>query len=578
MKAIRRAGAAGLLAAMLLSGCGGEPAATPSSGGTLLLLTSSTQAMHLDPQRVSSRENLGFASAFLHRTLTAYSTAADEPVTLQPDLATDLGTMSPDARTWTFTLRDGLKFENGAPITCASVKFGVARSFAAKSMQSGTVYAQQLLDIPRKKDGFTSVYKGPYIDKKNDVAAFDQAVSCSADDRTITFKLNQPFADFNHVVSLTSFAPVPKGTAAADEYDRQPISSGPYRVDWSEPGQRIGLVRNPNWSPEVDSLRRGIPAKIELRFGSDVAATIADLRSGSPLVANAVLLDPVPADELSTVFNDPALEGRRLSAFDSNTTFAVVNVKRVPCLEIRQAIGAALDRQSWLTALGGSEFGGDVADGLLKPGLMPVEADQSPTARATGDPARAVALLAAAKTKCKAKYKKFAKDGLTLNLADSPTSRAVADVWVSSMAAAGIKLRPAFLPVDRYYSSLRNPKQSGDISIVGWSPDWLSPSAVLPALIGDGKFTFNLTRNSADPIWDEFVAQLNQVRSLTDAEGRSRLWRELDRTAVERGWIVPGIFTKRQLIWGANVAGAGGVTLWTPFGTPNYSLLGLATE
>lgn len=108
--------------------------------------------------------------------------------------------------------------------------------------------------------------------------------------------------------------------------------------------------------------------------------------------------------------------------------------------------------------------------------------------------------------------------------------------------------------------------------------DWLSPSAVLPALIGDGKFTFNLTRNSADPIWDEFVAQLNQVRSLTDAEGRSRLWRELDRTAVERGWIVPGIFTKRQLIWGANVAGAGGVTLWTPFGTPNYSLLGLATE
>ena len=71
---------------LLLAGCGGGEESAANADSTLVLLTSSTAAIHLDPQRISGRAEAGFASAFLHRTLVAYS-AGEATVSLQPDLA-----------------------------------------------------------------------------------------------------------------------------------------------------------------------------------------------------------------------------------------------------------------------------------------------------------------------------------------------------------------------------------------------------------------------------------------------------------------------------------------------------------
>ncbi|MFC9454149.1 ABC transporter substrate-binding protein [Streptomyces sp. NPDC056983] len=48
---------------------------------------------------------------------------------VHPDLATDLGTPSDNAKTWKFTLKDGLKFEDGTPIDSEVVKFGIERAW-----------------------------------------------------------------------------------------------------------------------------------------------------------------------------------------------------------------------------------------------------------------------------------------------------------------------------------------------------------------------------------------------------------------------------------------------------------------
>ncbi|MBA2767932.1 MAG: hypothetical protein H0U35_02145, partial [Sporichthyaceae bacterium] len=188
---------------------GGAASGEPTKGGTLTFLTVAEEIDALDPQRNYTGEDLAFAGAYLTRTLTSYKLSTDdaEANTLVADLATDTGTPSEDSKSWQFTVKDGAMFEDGSPITCEDVKYGVSRTFATDLITDGPQYAVAYLDIPKDKDG-ASVYKGPYVTKGNDTAAFDKAVSCEG--QTITFNLANPVPDFNFTVTLTAFAPVPK--------------------------------------------------------------------------------------------------------------------------------------------------------------------------------------------------------------------------------------------------------------------------------------------------------------------------------------------------------------------------------
>src|SRR5664280_3310952 len=184
--------ALGAVAALALSACGGSTAtAGPKSGGTVYLLTQADQFDQVDPQRAYTGEDLAFFSATIYRSLEAYTYSPDNPTAskLTPDLATDLGTPTDGAKTWAFTLRDGVTFQDGSPITCADMKYSISRTFATDVINQGPTYAIQYLDIPSDKDGSSS-YKGPY--KGTGQALYDKAVTCSADNKTITFHLNQP--------------------------------------------------------------------------------------------------------------------------------------------------------------------------------------------------------------------------------------------------------------------------------------------------------------------------------------------------------------------------------------------------
>ena len=97
-------------------------------GGSLTIFTTGDE-MSFDP---ATSQNLAITTLGLTaRRLTAWKTSADAPTELIPDLATDVGTPSDDGATWTFTLQEGLQFEDGTPITAATVKYGLERSFAS---------------------------------------------------------------------------------------------------------------------------------------------------------------------------------------------------------------------------------------------------------------------------------------------------------------------------------------------------------------------------------------------------------------------------------------------------------------
>ena len=367
--------------ALLLAACGSSSSSDSSSaaaegsgegqpGGTINVLTLEEQFLHVDPQRIYTGVDIAFFNGYTTRTLTAYKMAPGaEGVTIVPDMATDLGTASNDAKTWAFTIRDGVTFEDGTAVGCSDVKYGVSRTFATDIITDGPTYAISLLDIPKAEDG-SSVYKGPYVTEGNDVAAFDKAVTCSDDNKTITFNLNRPAGDFNYTVTLTAFSPVPQAADTGEGYDDAVVSTGPYKISEYTKGQKMVLVRNDKWSKASDDYRPAYPDSIVVNFAIDPAAIDQRLIADAAEDQTVVTLAGMQPENLATVFGaeDPRFTDRSVNGYDPYVRYLAINSEKVPNQKQRQAIAVALNRAELITIAGG-DFAGDIGDGVVKPNL-----------------------------------------------------------------------------------------------------------------------------------------------------------------------------------------------------------------
>jgi peptide/nickel transport system substrate-binding protein len=549
-------------AALVLAACGGDgDGATPGTGqdegqrgGTLYFLSQAEQILHLDPQRNYTGEDLAFASAYLHRTLTQYTYSEDEDTAgeLVADLATDTGTPDDDGRVWRFTLRDGPLWEDGQPVTCEDVKYGVSRTFAQDVITDGPTYAISLLDGVEN-------YRGPYDEgADNDVAAFDNAVSC--DGNEVTFRLNAPMSDFNYAVTLLSFAPVREDADTGEQYDQRPLSNGPYKIETNDSGRQLVLVRNENWSEDHDDLRPAYPDRIVYQFGLDPSVIdqrlIAD--SGDDQYALGLGLQPA---SLATVFaDDPRFQDRRFDGYDPYVRYFAINTELVPNLQHRQAIAVAWPRAEWLTIAGG-DFAGDLADGVIKPNLA---ADYEESGMWTdllgrdipdnGDPEYARQLI---------EESGEPMPTLTIDYPQTPTNDRSVGALVTAFESAGITVRPNPLEPGSYYGFVLDPSRQGHLNSAGWGPDWLNASTVIPELFGSNG-GFNLSR------WSEFDAQIEDARTTADRDEQAEKWKDLNRQAMAQVLVVPTRFGKAQRLWGSRV---GGAYLWAPYGSYPYAQL-----
>ena len=356
--------------ALVLTACGGsssDGASAGTKGGTLTFLTEAEQFAHLDPQRNYTGEDLAFASGYLNRTLTQYTLSADnnEASKLVADLATDTGTTPDGGKTWEFTIKDGVKWEDGQAVTCEDVKYGVSRTFATDIITDGPSYAITLLDIAKDADG-NSIYKGPYVEDATGQAAYDAAVVCEGS--KITFKLAAPAADFNYTVTLSAFAPVRKDADTGEKYDDKVLSNGPYKIESYVKKDKLVLVRNENWDPATDSFRTALPDRIEYNFAVPSAVITERLMADAGNDVYAISPDSVDPAKLASIFSDAKYEKRRWNELDPYVRFFFINTKKVPNEKHRQAILAAVNREE-LRKIAGGDYAGEYADGAIKPNI-----------------------------------------------------------------------------------------------------------------------------------------------------------------------------------------------------------------
>lgn len=558
-----------LFGTVVVAGTNAASAATkPKTGGILTFLENAPRLDHLDPARIYTGRDLAFMNAFHTRTLVAYNPVPGAAgANIVPDLATNTGVPSNSAKTWKFTLRPGTKFEDGVPITCKELQYGTSRVFAQDVINNGPGYLLAWLDIPKDKDG-NSIYTGPYKSTKAGQDAYNKAVSCSADNRTITFQLNKSVADFNYLATYGVISPVQKKKDTGDKYTLNPQATGPYKIAENSANQ-LRLVRNSNWSKASDSVRTPYPDEVVIQFGLD-EEVIDQIMLEDTIPTAMNFGGPLPTNK-DKFFTDPKFKNRRMNNSDPYAIYIAFNLKAMPCKEIREAMYHSRDAKALLDYAGGPTYAGSYATGVISPLVAPdyaptkVVGPGSPDFKPEGNIVKAKELMEIAKTKCPADYKKATEDGITVDVRQSATLNDTIPINEAAYARAGIKVKYNIINAG-YYPTIMDPTKQKDMSNSGWGADWANASTVIPELFASFG-GFNISQNTADASYKAFEDKVNIAMKTTDRKKQSAMWKELDAYAMKQFWVLPTTFGKAQEIWGSQLSN---VFFWVPQGNPAY--------
>ncbi len=134
----------------------------------LSISTSAEQFAQVDPTRVYTGEDLAFFGATIYRSLTVYKYRHGSGGRRPPSSPTSrrtLGTVADGAKTWSFTLRDGVTFQDGSPITCKDVAYGTSRDVRPGSPHVGSDVRDPVPRHPERPQGRVRVQGAVHQDR-----------------------------------------------------------------------------------------------------------------------------------------------------------------------------------------------------------------------------------------------------------------------------------------------------------------------------------------------------------------------------------------------------------------------------
>ncbi|MDQ4032739.1 MAG: ABC transporter substrate-binding protein, partial [Actinomycetota bacterium] len=470
------------------------------------------------------------------RALVMFKPApGQQGATLVPDLAESLGRSSDGAKTWTYTLRQGVKFEDGTSVTSKDIKYAVERSLDKTTFPNGPTYFNDVLDL----QGYTGPYSDPDPDKLG-LKAIE-----TPDDQTIVFRLRKPFSGFDYLAQLPATMPVPQAKDTGSKYKEHVISTGPYMFETNELGKRFTMVRNPHWDPATDPNRQALPDRIAVDL--NVNADDVDNRLISGNLDVSIEGAGVGPSTQGRILADPKLRANTDSALVARLWYTALNSDVAPLdnIHCRKAVLYATDRTGYQRAYGGAT-GGEIATNLLPPVIPGAQRfDLYPSPNNTGDIAKARDELA----QC------GQPNGFTTGIsyrAERPKEKATAEALQQSLARAGIKLEIKPYPLTDYgrlYAGKPDYAKSNSLGLMvfGWAPDWPDGYGFLSQIV-DSRVIRATGGNSNLGIKDPAIDQLlDQALMTTDTAARERIWVDIDRKVMENAFVLPGVWAKGLL-------------------------------
>jgi peptide/nickel transport system substrate-binding protein len=510
--------------------------ASDTKGGTLKMANDSDWDS-LDPGDTYYGYSWNFSRNYVRTLVTFKSAPGAQSNELVPDLAESLGEPSEDAKTWTYKLREGIKYEDGTPVTSTDVKYAIARSMDKDVLVNGPTYFADFLDLKG--------YAGPFKDKDKTMKNFTAVET--PDDRTIVFKLVKPFSGFDYLAMLPATAPVPPDKDTGTKYKEHVISTGPYKFESNELGKRFTMVRNENYDPksDPDTGRKALPDKIEVDLNVNQADIDQRLQSGDLDVAVSGV--GVQAQTRATILNDEDQKKFADSADQARHWFTSFdnNVKPFDNIHCRKAVMHAVDHEGYLRAYGGSS-GGKIATNMMPP-LVPgfKEIDLYDwKSNPKGDLEKAKQEL----EEC------GQPNGFTTNIsyrAERDQEKATAEALQQSLDRVGIKTELKAYPQDDYgkiYAGNVNFSKTNKLGlrVYGWGADWNDGFGFLSQIVDSrairdaGNTNFNVNDPEVDALLDKALATI-------DDKERDAIWGQIDEKVMEGAYYLPGVWAKQLL-------------------------------
>ncbi|GAB2603521.1 hypothetical protein GCM10027168_40530 [Streptomyces capparidis] len=505
-------------------------------GGTLRLAAPYAPDS-LDPAASYTTMAWNLQRVFLRKLVDYAPQPGKAGTKLVPDLATSTGTVSDDGKTYEFTLKGGLRFEDGREITSHDIKYGIERSFARDVYNTGPSHLVDALDQGQK-------YPGPYKDKSRTGL---RSILTPSDDR-IVFKLEKPNPDFLFFLSMPAASPVPKEADTKDKYHEKPVASGPYKLAEEYRGDSLTLVRNDQWASGTDTIRTALPDRIELEVhGTQEQVDRALLDGEADLDASQLgLADAARA----RVMADSDLKSRADAAFTGSVRYLSLQQTVAPFdnRSCRRAVHAAVDKKAIQTIHGGATAGGEVATGMIPPNMPGYDSTLDPFGTKTG------ANPDAARQNLDACGK---KKGFTTKIvaADIARNRQVLEALEASLKEVGIKADTELIELGKFYEQIRNRdtvrKNKWGIILTGWASDWPTPSGLLSPLVRkDADYNY-----SGLYAWD-IEADMDEAAREQDEEAAERKWQEVDEALMYESVLVPLIHDRQVNLRGTRLTNA----------------------
>ena len=490
----------------------------------------------LDPGNTYYGWVQNFSRLYARSLVTFKPAAGKEGLEVVPDLATSLGKASADAKTWTYTLRKGVKFQDGTEVTSKDVKYAIERSnFAPEALSNGPTYFKAFLEGGDK-------YKGPYEDKSAEGLKSIE----TPDDHTIVFHLNKPFADMDYLAAFSQTAPVPQKADTGAEYVKKMISSGPYQFESYNESRGATLVRNPEWDQKTDPIRKALPDKIELKL--NVNATTVD---------EHLLNDSITADIAGTglqsktqpkVLAKTSEKAKTDNPYAGATQYLALNVNVAPFdnIDCRKAVQWATDKAGMVDSIGGKPKG-DPATTLIPPSVAGYkEFDLYKTPDSKGDLDKAKEAL----TKC-GKPNGF-KTTLTAR-SDRPDEVTIATQLQETLKKIGIDAEIKTFPADKYFTDFAGVpeyvhKNNVGMMMMAWGADWPTGYGFLDQIINGSAIKPSGGTNLAELDDPKINKALNDGIGTIDNDAREKLWGGIDQMVAENAAYVP-LFYRKNLLY-----------------------------
>ncbi len=522
LKSVRFTGVSALavVVAIVVSACGSSSSSTSSSasassssGGPpkTVTLVMGTAPDSLDPQDGYTTQSAE-ATWISYLGLLTYAHSSNPTVgsSIIPGLATALPVISDGGLTYTFTLRKGLVFSNGAPVVASDFTYAIERSLKIPWGGAGQFFGTNIVGANDYANGKASTISGIVTNNATG---------------SIVIHLTAKYGAFENVLAFPSAGLIPAGTPFKNEPNNPPPGVGPYEIENVVPNQGFDVDMNPHWAAMAIPGIPGGHVNVHVTINSDTSSEFESVLNNS-----ADLADWADTPPPSLLPQMQAQSSRYTTVPFNSTYYIFLNTTTKP-------FNSQLAREAVVTAINQQAFS-RLGSGFLIPGcyFLPPGMIGHPTAPCPyGNPAAGGSI-----SKAKALVTQSGLAGTPVTVWSE--TRSPRQQWMTYYTGVlnqiGFKATQKVIADSAYFPTIGNLKLNPQTGFADWNQDFPNPIDFYLLVTASGISPTNNQNFGQvnDPHINSEAAKLGQTPT-SQLAGIAPEWQALDQYTAQKAYV-----------------------------------------